>query len=136
MTVQPAGRAAAPTVPSAAVDGTIAATAWALLAGRHMKPVELAEIMSLSKTTIYAKLNGAAPFKASEVAEMAEVFGVEIMDFYDGLGGRFSPTPGGGAGRPRQDSNLRHTVYKFAGRGDAVTGRPQLVSAVPGDIAA
>ena len=71
------------------VDATISAVVRALTSGRGLAPEVLTEVLGVTKTSVYNKLRGSAPWKASEVKALADYFAVEVADIYDGLGGRF-----------------------------------------------
>lgn len=74
-------------------DAVISATVAALISGRHLRREDVAASVGMSKTTMYNKLNGTAPWKAAEVSDLARYFGVTIQALYDGLSGTF-PGPG------------------------------------------
>lgn len=91
-------------------DDTIRATVEALLSGRGMTKEELADEIGVSYATMYRRLGGSGSkeaFKAGELASVARALGVHVGELYDGLGGRFVPTPpdGGTSLRARRDSN-------------------------------
>lgn len=75
-------------------DAVISATVAALISGRHLRREDVAAAVGMSKTSMYNKLNGAAPWKAAEVSDLARYFQVSIQAMYDGLGGTFTPDPG------------------------------------------
>lgn len=68
------------------VDERIAAAVRALAAGRGVRTVDLAPVIGVGKTRIFAKLKGEAVWKASEVDAVARYFGVSVGDLFDGLG--------------------------------------------------
>jgi hypothetical protein len=76
------------------VDQMIAITVRALAAARNERIEDVARAISITRTSLYNKLSGIAPFKASEVALLADHFGRSVGDFYDGLGGRLAGGPG------------------------------------------
>lgn len=81
-------------------DATIAASVRALCSGRDVAPEMVAAVVGMTKSSIYNKLKGASPWKASEVSDIASYFGVRVGDLYDGLGGKFTPQP------PRASSSM------------------------------
>lgn len=75
-----------PQIDQPSVDERIAASVRALTAGRGMRNVELKEVLGIGSNAIFMKLRGDSPWKASEVAALAEHFDVSVGDLYDGLG--------------------------------------------------
>ncbi len=67
-------------------DERIAAAVRALAAGRGVRAVDLAPIIGIGKTRVFAKLKGEAMWKASEVEAVADYFDVSVADLFDGLG--------------------------------------------------
>ena len=67
-------------------DERIAAAVRALAAGRGVRAVDLAPIIGIGKTRVFAKLKGEAMWKASEVEAVADYFDVSVGDLFDGLG--------------------------------------------------
>lgn len=51
-----------------------------------MRTVDLAPIIGIGKTRVFAKLKGEAMWKASEVEAVADYFGVSVGDLFSGLG--------------------------------------------------
>lgn len=80
MTTQPV-HSEAPTT-----DERIAAAVRALAAGRGVRSVDLAPVIGIGKTRVFAKLKGEAMWKASEVEAVAAYFDVSVGDLFDGLG--------------------------------------------------
>ena len=72
-------------------DARISASVRALISGRGLQPAEVGLIVGVTKASMYNKLGGKAPWKASEVEALARYFEIRISDLYDGLGGRFGP---------------------------------------------
>lgn len=129
MTQQPVAQPAESAVQPDNVDATIAATVTALIHGRKLRVADVAAQVGMSGTGLYNKLNVERPFKAAEVAALATVLGVTIMDLYTGLGGMFSP-PNQDL-RARGDSNPRLTAYKVVDLADHVARRSPSVTPVP-----
>ena len=67
-------------------DERISAAVRALAAGRGIRNSDLAPILGAGKTATFAKLKGEAPWKAAEVAALADFFEVSVGELYDGLG--------------------------------------------------
>lgn len=67
-------------------DERIAAAVRALAAGRGVRTVDLAPVIGIGKTRIFAKLKGEAPWRATEVEAVAQYFDVSVGDLFDGLG--------------------------------------------------
>lgn len=67
-------------------DERIAAAVRALAAGRGVRAVDLAPIIGIGKTRVFAKLKGEAMWKASEVEAVADYFDVSVGELFDGLG--------------------------------------------------
>ena len=63
-----------------------AAAVRALAAGRGVRAVDLAPVIGIGKTRVFAKLKGEAMWKASEVESVADFFDVSVGDLFDGLG--------------------------------------------------
>lgn len=82
------------TLPRRDDDAVISATVSALISGRRTKPEAVAAAVGMSKSSMYNKLNGTAPWKAAEVSDLARHFGVTIQALYDGFEGTF-PGPVG-----------------------------------------
>lgn len=68
------------------VDQRIAASVRALAAGRGMRNVELSDVLGVGANAVFMKLRGDSPWKATEVAALAEHFDVSVGDLFDGLG--------------------------------------------------
>lgn len=62
----------------------IRVTVRALRSAHQVDALELAQHLGVSRQSIYNRLNGHAPWLASEVAALAEFFGCEIQDLYNG----------------------------------------------------
>ena len=90
-------------------DTAISSAARALIALNGEKNEKLMDVLGLSYGAVYAKLRGDSPWKASEVAIMAEYFGVPIASFYDGLASLYSSeAPARGA----RASVVRHQGFE------------------------
>jgi hypothetical protein len=76
------------------VDRRITATAKAFLAGRGLRPVDVAPKLGMSVTSIYNKLNGTRAWTAAEVAALADLFQISVNDLYTGLSGTFAEATG------------------------------------------
>ena len=88
------------------IDRTIAATVRALIHGRGVTAGDVATACGIARTSMFNKLKGTAPFKASEVYALARYFQVSVADLYSGMGGAFpGPVPASGRSLPRLDSN-------------------------------
>ena len=84
---------------------TISAAVRALLSGRGYSPDALCEVTDTTASTLFRKLNGSSPWKAREVAAIAEFFDVSVGALYDGLGGIVAgPSRRPGAGTRRSPS--------------------------------
>ena len=91
--------------PQDVTDQTISAAVRALLSGRGYSPDELCEVTNTTASTLFRKLNGSSPWKAREVAAIAEFFDVSIGALYDGLGGIVAgPSRRSGAGTRKNPS--------------------------------
>lgn len=75
------------------VDRVIARTVSALAAGRDETIEQVAAATGIAKSTLYRRIDGESPFKAFEVAVLADYFDRPISDLYDGLDGRIDPKP-------------------------------------------
>jgi len=78
--------------PLAPVDATISATVRGLAAARGLSPDDVAAGIGMNRSTYYRRLAGG--FSAADVAALADLFGVQVADLYDGLGGRLCATTG------------------------------------------
>ncbi len=67
-------------------DARISAVVRALVAGSGLKNADLAPVLGVHRASIFAKLKGETPWKASEVAKVARYFDVPIEDLFDGQG--------------------------------------------------
>ncbi|WP_084252733.1 helix-turn-helix domain-containing protein [Devriesea agamarum] len=67
-------------------DELISASIRALAAGRGVRNAELAPILGINRASVFNKLNGTAPWKASEVGALARYFDVSTDDIFNGLG--------------------------------------------------
>ncbi|MCL6423871.1 helix-turn-helix domain-containing protein [Brachybacterium sp. JHP9] len=67
-------------------DDRISASAKALMAARGIRTEELALAIGISRNPMFAKLRGSSAWKASEVAAMADYFGVGLDALFEGLG--------------------------------------------------
>ncbi|ATH96343.1 hypothetical protein COP05_03960 [Dermabacter jinjuensis] len=72
------------------VDERISAATRALVALHGMRNADLADVLGIGQNSVFMKLRGDSPWKASEVAIMAEYFGVPIASFYDDLASLYS----------------------------------------------
>jgi hypothetical protein len=79
-------------------DATISSTVRALASGRNITPETVALGVGMTRSSIYNRLKGTAPWKASEVVAVAQFFSVRLTDLYDGLSGRFGPSDPSPAG--------------------------------------
>lgn len=93
-------------------DARISATVRALASGGNVDMMIVARALALPKATVYNKLRGDSPWKASEVAALAHFFKVRIPDFYDGLNGRFGP-PVDAAAALRDDKGTVHCLKPY-----------------------
>jgi DNA-binding XRE family transcriptional regulator len=62
----------------------IRVTVRALRSAHQVEAVELARRLGVSRQSIYNRLNGHAPWLAAEVAALADFFGCEVQDLYNG----------------------------------------------------
>lgn len=83
----------------------IRVTVRALRSAHQVDALELAQQLGVSRQSIYNRLNGHAPWLASEVAALADFFGCDVQDLYDGtvrigrpLMNRTTATPPDGRG--------------------------------------
>lgn len=67
-------------------DARISAAVRALAAGNGLKNAEIAPILGIHRSSVFAKIKGETSWKASEVAALARYFGVPVGDLFDGLG--------------------------------------------------
>lgn len=111
-------------------DHRISAAVRALLSGRGMPPKEAALLIDIPKGTMYSKLNGTSPWKASEVEALARLFDVRLTDLYDGLGGRVGPPPEG----PLAQSVELRTFNPLSGNGDIAKVIPFRPRFTPQDL--
>lgn len=65
-------------------DSTISRTVRGIIAFTGMPAGVFREAVGLSRSTYYNKINGDTPWTADEVAHIAEVLGVSILDLYNG----------------------------------------------------
>jgi hypothetical protein len=72
-------------------DERISATVRALSSGGNIPMDSVARACGVPKATVYRKLNGTSPWKASEVGALSQFFKIRLTDLYDGVGGRFGP---------------------------------------------
>ena len=67
------------------VDERISAATRALVALHGMRNADLAEVLGVGQNSVFMKLRGDSPWKAAEVALVAEYFGVPISILFDGM---------------------------------------------------
>jgi hypothetical protein len=98
------------------VDRRITATVKAFIAGRELRVEDIAAGLRSSRSGLYHKLKGGSPWTATEVAALAEMFGISVNDLYTGLSGTFAQATGtwaeqegtwAGAGRGPVNSGWR-----------------------------
>lgn len=63
----------------------IRVTVRALRSARQVDAAVLARHIGISRQALYNRLNGQAPWLASEVAGLAEFFNCSVQDLYDGV---------------------------------------------------
>ncbi len=86
-------------------DLVISGAVRALLAARGLAADDLRPVLGVSRGAVFTKLNSSSPWKAREVAALAEFFDVSVGALYDGLGGIVTGTGrGSGAGRRKNPS--------------------------------
>jgi DNA-binding XRE family transcriptional regulator len=93
------------------IDQRIGRTVRALIAARDITVDDVAVAIDISRGSLFSKFKGTAPFKAWEVAALADYFGVPIADLYEGLATRLGvhiPAPTGGPERRRADRRVRN----------------------------
>lgn len=67
------------------VDERISAATRALVALHGMRNADLADVLGIGQNSVFMKLRGDSPWKAAEVAPVAEYFGVPISIIFDGM---------------------------------------------------
>lgn len=65
-------------------DSTISRTIRGIIAFTRMPTGAFRSAAGLSRSTYYNKINGETPWTADEVAHIANVLGVSILDLYNG----------------------------------------------------
>ena len=70
---------------SESVDERISAAVRALAALNGVKHTDLKDVLGIGQNSIFTKLRGDSPWKASEVAALAEYFDVPISYLFDGF---------------------------------------------------
>lgn len=96
-------------------NDTIRRAVRALRSAHQVDATDLARHLKISRQSFYNRLNGAAPWLATEVAALADYFGCSVQDLYDGtvhltrpLTTRTTPHPDGtGVTRPVTDRITR-----------------------------
>ena len=67
------------------VDERISAATRTLVALHGMRNADLADVLGIGQNSVFMKLRGDSPWKAAEVALVAEYFGVPISIIFDGM---------------------------------------------------
>lgn len=68
----------------ASINDTVRRTVKALLSFYDVAPERLSPILTISKATVYRRLNGESPFTAGESAVLAQYFGSTVEELFTG----------------------------------------------------
>lgn len=84
----------------------VAANVRAELARRGLTGSDLGRVLSLSPTAVSRRLRGVTPLDVEDLAKVSRLLGMTMAEVLGEVGRDPNPPV-----CPREDSNLRHTVY-------------------------